>query len=93
MIEQLKWCNEHEHDFYKCGTGDAVCENCGLTKYEANELTNLLNEYDELLGALKTAKPWVAKCSADHDSDNLGLRAHKALEHIEEAIHKAKKKR
>ena len=48
MIDQLKWCEDNEHDFYTCGTGVAVCENCGLTKDEAKEVYSLIVENEAL---------------------------------------------
>ena len=55
-----------------------------------DEVEAMLNNHAVLLYALESAKPWVAKCSADHDADYLGLRAHKVLARIEDAIRKAK---
>ena len=55
-IGQIKWCIENEHDFYRCGTGSAVCENCGLTKRESAEMEALLNEYETLKKATERLK-------------------------------------
>ena len=68
----------HSHLFVRIGNNDkAECPHC---------------QNAELLEALEAAKPWVAKCSADHDTDYLGLRASKVLQLIEETIRKAKEK-
>lgn len=43
-----------------------------------------------LIRVLGTAKPWVAKCAADHDTDYLGLRASKALGQVTEILAREK---
>lgn len=42
-----------------------------------------------LTRVIQVAKPWIAKCAADHDTDYLGLRASKVLELVTETIRKA----
>ena len=61
---------------------------CGYPQNDniTEEVANLQSQNAELLETLKAAKPWVAKCSADHDTDHLGIRAHRVLERIEATI-------